>query len=130
MIGLSLKIEDYIPKVKAEVKDTGFRNLSHAAASIRKAERESMVKSEEPSAPGSPPHTRRGQLPRAILFHVDKLKQEAVIGPRASIVAAAGAAHEFGGEFRGQDYPERSFAQPALEQSLGRFHSNWAGSIG
>jgi len=130
MIGMSVKLEDFFPKVKTEVDKANFRSLGHAAASLRKAEVQSIETSDEPSEPGQPPHSRRGQLRRAIRFDVDRAKQEAVIGPRASIVGDAAAAHEFGEEFRGQDYPERPFAKPALEKSLGRLASNWAGSIG
>ena len=48
----------------------------------------------------------------------------------ASVVGQAGAAHEFGGKFYSNDYPERPFMQPALERALPRFAGEWAGSIG
>jgi hypothetical protein len=130
MIGLTFQFDDQTNRVASASDQAKFRNLGHAAASIRKTAIESIPVAEGPSEPGTPPHTRRRQLKRAIKFDNDKTSQTAVIGPEASIVGEAGAAHEFGGEFRGEDYPERSFMEPALEANTDRFASEWAGSIG
>ena len=130
MISLAVQIVDRVARVQKAADQAGYRNLGHAAASLRKTAVASIERSDEPSDPGEPPHTRRGQLPRAIRFDVDRTKQEAVIGPRASVVGEAGAAHEFGEEFRGTDYDERPYMGPALDASLDRFASDWAGSIG
>ena len=130
MISLAVQIVDQVSRVQKAADTAGYRNLGHAAASLRKTAVASIERSDEPSDPGEPPHTRRGQLPRAIRFDVDRTKQEAVIGPRASVVGEAGAAHEFGEEFRGTDYDERPYMGPALDVSLDRFASDWAGSIG
>jgi hypothetical protein len=141
MIGLQLQIVDQMQKVADAAKEAEFRNLGHAAAAIRKTEIASIHDAPGPSAEGTPPHThtggvtksgkpRRGQLPRSIAFAQDKAAGIAVIGPRASVVGEAGAAHEFGGQFRGEDYPERPFAEPALEQNVDRFAADWQGSIG
>ena len=54
----------------------------------------------------------------------------AVIGPRASVVGDVGKGHEFGGEFRGEDYPERPFMGPALEETEDTFGNSFAGSLG
>jgi phage gpG-like protein len=141
MIGFDFKFALNFGRLLKEVKQAGFRNLNHAAARIRKDAVESIQPGDGPSAPGTPPHThtqrltrkgktRAGQLPRSIVFHVDKAKEEAVIGPRYSMVGEAGAAHEFGGQFRGDNYPERPFMGPALDKNLDNFASDWAGSIG
>ena len=130
MISFAIQIVDRLARVKAAADKAGYRNLGHAAASLRKTAVESIETSDEPSAPGEPPHTRRGQLPRAIRFDVDRTNQEAVIGPRASVVGEAGAAHEFGEEFRGTDYDERPYMGPALDASLDRFAADWKGTIG
>jgi hypothetical protein len=130
MIGTAVQIVNQLARVKAAADRAAFRNLGHAAASLRKAAIESIETSDEPSAPGQPPHTRSGHLPRAIRFDVDRAKQEAVIGPQASVVGESGAAHELGEEFHGQDFPERPYMFPALEDNLDRFASDWAGSIG
>ena len=130
MIGIAVQLVDRISRIQKAADTAGYRNLGHAAASLRKTAVASIARSDEPSEPGEPPHTRRGQLPRAIRFDVDRTKQEAVIGPRASVVGEAGAAHEFGEEFRGTDYDERPYMFPALDANLDRFASDWAGSIG
>jgi hypothetical protein len=93
----------------------------------------SITTSDEPSPAGSPPHTRakgkrRRLLPRAIRFAVSD--DTAVIGPKASIAGQAGEPHEHGGTFRGQSYPKRPFAVPALERAAPRIGSQWAGTIG
>lgn len=139
MIGTGFKFEDQTKRVTAASERTTFRNLPHAAAAIRKDAVGSIKQAEGPSAPGTPPHThtggvtkkgkvRKGNLQRAIAF--DANKESAVIGPRESVVGLAGRAHELGEEFRGDDYPERPFMGPALEQNLDRFAGEWAGSIG
>lgn len=130
MIGASLKFEDRTKRVEKAADRAAFRNLGHAVASIRKTAQASMDRSAEPSPPGQPPHTRRGQMPRSITFDNDREREEAIVGPRYSVVGEAGAAHEFGEFFRGAKFDERSFMLPALNDNLDRFHSDWAGSIG
>jgi len=72
----------------------------------------------------------KGQLPRAIVYDNDKESDTAVIGPRESVVGTSGEAHEFGGDYKGQDFPERPFMGPALDKNIDRFASSFAGSIG
>ena len=142
MIGLLFQLErDTSKRVSDAAEKAAFKNLGHAASSIRKTAIESIKPAEGPSPPGMPPHThtagvtkkgkpKKGHLPRAIVFDVDKQKQEAVIGPRASVVGESGAAHELGEEFHGDDYPERPYMFPALETNAPRFADEYAGSIG
>jgi hypothetical protein len=130
MFGLTVQLVDQTSRVQDATEQANFRNLGHAAASIRKTAIDEIIVAEGPSDPGTPPHTRRRQLKRAIKYDVDQAAESALIGPEASIVGEAGAAHEFGGEFRGEDYPERPFMEPALETNVDRFASEWAGSIG
>jgi hypothetical protein len=130
MIGLKVTSQlSPAPVIKAADK-AAFRNMGHAGARIRKDAQESIVVSPEPSLPGTPPHTRKRQLPRAIRFDYDKREQSAVIGPRFSVVGEAGEAHEFGGEFRGDTFDERPYMLPALERNIPRFAQDWEGSIG
>jgi hypothetical protein len=124
MFGLSVQIVDRLQSVAQAT----FRSLGHAAAAIRKTAIGSIGVSDEPSAPGSPPHTRGRQLPRAIVYDVSA--ESAVVGPRESVVGQAGAAHEHGGEFRGDQYAERPFMAPALVSNLERFPQEWEGAIG
>ena len=128
MFALQVKVEDKFKRVADAAQEAKFRNFGHAAASIRKDAISTIEKSEKASEPGSPPHTRRGQLPRAIRYAVDK--DGAVIGPMASVVGESGAAHELGGSYKGEDYPARPFMAPALERAEPRFADDWRGSIG
>lgn len=128
MFGIEAKVIDETRKVLQATDRAAFRNFSHAAASVRKTAQSLVKKSESASAPGEPIHTRRGLVPNAMTF--DATKTDAVIGPRYSRVGDAAAAHEFGGTFRGVDYPERSFMEPALELNTDRFARDWEGSIG
>jgi phage gpG-like protein len=128
-------------RIEAAATKAAFENIGHAAASLRKDAIASIIQAEGASAPGTPPHThtggltkkgkvRRGKLQRAITFDVDKAKESAVIGPRESVVGASAAAHEFGGSYKGQSYPERPFMGPALTRAESRFAASFAGSIG
>lgn len=131
MFGMRVTIADQTKQVSNAADKAAFRNFAHAAARISKDAKASIDKSTEPSDPGDPPHTRgRGghNLRGAIRFNATK--DDAVVGPIASFVGQAGAAHEFGGEFRDQVYPERPFMWPALRANVDRFAKDWAGSIG
>lgn len=130
MIGLNATMTTNVPAVQKAVDRAAFKNMGHAGARIRKDAQESIDVSPDPSPKGTPPHTRRKQLPRAIVFDYAKREQSAVIGPRFSVVADAGAAHEFGEEFRGDDFDERPYMFPALEKNLPRFAQDWAGAVG
>lgn len=147
MIGTDVKIVDETRKVTQATERAKYRNVRHAAASIRKeaiASIKPAPKGERrrarrrkgkivararhaSSPPGSPPYTNRGQLKRAIIYAADK--DTAIIGPRYSAVAASSQAHEFGGTYKGQQYPERPFMGPALEKNLDRFATSFRDSI-
>ena len=132
MFGMEVQIEDRFDRVLAAEETARYRNFGHAAASIRKSAQASIVDAPGPSAPGTPPHTRRrgkrpSQIRRAIVYSADKFG--AIVGPRASVLGTAGGAHEFGGSFRGSKYPQRPFMFPALFRNQRRFGQSWAGSI-
>lgn len=129
MFGLKVKVEDKTKDVEKAAEKAAYRNFSHAGASIRKDAAASIEKADGPSKPGDPPHThRRNFLRRAWRYAADK--DGVVIGPRASIVGQSAAAHEYGGEYKGQVYPKRPTAAPALERAIPRIGGQWAGSIG
>jgi phage gpG-like protein len=131
MFGVKATVVDEMHKVSGAKDRAKFENIRHAAFRIAKDAKASIVKSSEPSEPGSPPTTRgRGgkNLRGAIFTSADK--ESAVIGPRASYVGDVGAAHEFGESRKGDDFDERPFMRPALENNLDRFASDWQGSIG
>jgi phage gpG-like protein len=128
MFGIDAKIVKEFRRVESAAKRAQFESLRHAAASIRIDVQQSIEKSSESSSPGDPPHSRRGQLKRSIVF--DAGPDEAIVGPRFSVMGESAGAHEFGGEYKGEDYPERPFMLPALERNQDRFASSWSGSIG
>lgn len=122
------KFVDHTKRVREAAEKAARRAFAKAAFRIFRDAQSSIERSATASAPGTPPHTRRGQLKRAIRYNATK--DGAVIGPLASMVGEAGAAHEFGGGYRGQDYPERPFMGPALDRELDNFAGEFAGSIG
>ena len=136
MIDATVTTVDESQAVLAAVQKADYKNLGHAAASIRKEAIASII-SNTPrflsSAPGNPPHSRRGLYRRAILYAVDPLQESAVIGPAASVAGISGVAHEFGGWYgsgkQRHEYPARPFMGPALDKNLDRFAQEWAGSV-
>lgn len=106
-----------------------FTGLSRAAFVIRETAKSLIVKSSTPSAPGQPPHTKRGRLRSALWYDVDKKAQIAVIGPRATFVGTSAAAHEFGGRYKLQTYRPRPFMGPSLTQAVPRLGSQWEGVV-
>lgn len=140
------------------VRNAKFRNFGHAAAKIRKTAQQSVrpaPKGERASArskmgrdakgkytsgirvrrathasspPGQPVRTQRGQVRRAIVFDADA--SGAIIGPRASVVGQVMKAHEFGGLYKGAEYPARPVMGPALDENLAAFADEWRHSIG
>lgn len=78
-------------------KAAGLAGLRKAAYQVRRAARGAVRRSKRYSRPGEPPHTRRGQLRRSILYGVEDNKAVAVIGPAASLISDIARYHEHGG---------------------------------
>lgn len=144
MIGFTITTTNNFDRVRKAADRQIVRNLNRAAFRYMGAARELIKDEPGPSAPGTPPHThtagvfktgkRAGQrklgfLPRAYAYFVDKARKEAVAGPRFSVIGPSAAAHERGEELRGDHYPERSTATPALEQIMPDFADSFAGSL-
>ncbi len=133
MIRLSARGSIDYRRTMAAVKRAEIRSLSHAAAAIRLYAARSIRKSprRQPSAPGAPPHTRRGLLPRSILYALleERSVPVALVGPAFNLVNLAGKAHEFGGLFRGRDYPARPYMRPALSMISNRLPDFFANSV-
>ena len=115
MIGMRSRWRFDAETVKKRAAQGSFRSLSHAAAVIRLTARHSIRKSKSASAPGTPPHTRRGQLRGAIVYAVDRRADEALIGPTYERVGTSAMAHEFGGRYRKERFPKRAFMGRLLE---------------
>ena len=130
MYGIRIQNDVQMQRVLRSVKKAAGGNIYSAAGLVRRSAIDSIERAHGASQPGSPPHTRRRQLPRSIVFSVDRRKPSAIIGPRFSFVGESGRAHEFGGRYKGQEYPERSFMYPALERTAPAFAGTFRGSIG
>ena len=129
MVGMKVRTRSDVPKVLRKVRRANITNLGHAGGTIRKVAQHSIKKSPSASAPGTPPHTRRGQLRRSVLYAVEKGKQSVVIGPDVRLVGTSATAHEFGGRYRREQYPKRRFMGPALEKTSAKLPRHWAGSV-
>jgi hypothetical protein len=129
MFGMKCRSRFDARKVRKKADAGNFKSLNHAAAAIRLTARRSIRRSPKESAAGTPPHTRRGLLKRALLYNVDKSRMRAVIGPAYSIAGRSGSAHEFGGRYYGRKYPKRSFIGPALRKQESRISRFWSASI-
>lgn len=129
MVEVKVKTTDDMNKVKSAASDAAFKNFRHAAASMSKDVKASLETAEGASHPGAPPHTHRGAyLRRAIRYEADG--DSAIVGPTFAAVGLAGSAHEFGGDYKGSEYPARPFMGPALLRAIPRFAGSWQGSIG
>lgn len=105
-------------------------NLRAAAYLISQLAKKRIVKSRVASRPGKPPHSRRGAMRNAIRYEVAEDKYSAVIGPIPSIVGTSGQAHEFGGRYMGNTYPERPFMGPAMEEAIPQIGPKFRGTVG
>ena len=126
---MSVKVRTRLDKgkVKRAVARANIETLGHAGALVRKIARNSIRRGQKESAPGQPPHTRKGQLKRAILYA--KEEGSVVVGPSAEIVGQSGKAHEFGGKYRAERFPRRPFMGPALEKARDRLPKLWRASV-
>lgn len=128
MFWLTIKTEDTTKRVRDAADKANFRNFNHAAASIRKDALSTLERSEGASQPGTPPHTRKGLAKRALRYDADKTG--AVIGFAYGVIGTAMSAHELGGEYKGEHYPQRATVGPALDRAAPRLAGEWSGTIG
>lgn len=131
MFGYNAKIEPRFHVVQKAVDDAKFRTMRRAGFAIMRSAKESIVKSADASAPGTPPTTRgRGRHNLKAAIFVDASAEDVIIGPRYAYVGDSGEAHEFGKSRKGDDFAERSFMGPALEVNQAGFAEDWAGEVG
>lgn len=106
-----------------------FRALGRGAYLVMLRARSLVRRRKRASQPGQAPSTQTGLLKKSILFEVTQRPQMAMIGPSFELIADVGGAHEFGGSFRGGDYPARPFMGPALDQVKKKLPEGWRGSL-
>lgn len=129
MIGMHVRTRSYTELVRKRAKDATFRNLTHAAATLRLTARRSLRRRKRPSAPGQPPSSPTGRLRRSILYAVDRPRQRAVIGPSKELIGPAGQEHEHGAHVRKERFQKRPFMGPAFERIRPRLARMWAASV-
>ena len=115
--------------LRRRVSEGSIRSLEHAGAALRLTARRSIRRAAKASPPGQPPHTRRGQLKRAVRYVVEKERERVLIGPAYSVVGRSAAAHEFGGRYKRQTYPKRPLMGPALMKIKSQLPRMWANSV-
>lgn len=129
MIGATVRTEEHFDRVEKATEKAAFKNLGHAAATIRQDAIASIETSPEPSRPGEPPHTRHGRAKKAVQFAADA--ESAEVGFAASVIGTGMEPHEHGeGRERTPQYPERPTIGPAMERNLDQLAEDWEGSIG
>jgi len=52
-----------------------------------------------------------------------------LVGPAHSLIGASGSAHEFGGRYKDENYPERPFMFPALRKSAAHLPALWRDAV-
>ena len=111
------------------MKYASRKALGRVGAYVRATAKNLVHRSGNASPAGTPPNTRRGLVRNSILFGVEGDARSVVIGPAKSFVGISMTAHEFGGRFRGRNYPARPLMGPALRQSAPRLPKLWEDSI-
>ena len=124
MLGVKAKTKFEGRKVRKAAKHASVKSFGHAGALIRKVARQSIKRSPTPADAGAPPHTRKGQLKRAVLYAVEK--DSVLIGPDVGVVGTSASAHEFGGRYKRNRYEKRPFMGPVLEKVKARLPRTWA----
>lgn len=123
------KVIDSTSNVAEAVSRGAVRMLRKASFFVFKTARDSIEISPDASPAGTPPHSRSGQLQRALAYDVDPKTETAVIGPRFSFVGVSAVPEEFGGEYKGAMYPERSFMGPALQGNINLLAEGFTGEV-
>ena len=112
----------------ARIVHAGRDILRRAGAYVRRVAQRKVVTSPKASQPGSPPHSRRGLLKRAVLFGPDG-GGSVLVGPGFNFVGPSMSAHEFGGKYRRERYPKRPLMGPALKESAPHVAKMWRDAV-
>jgi len=131
VVSINASVTTEFRKLQRKVEQYNIESLTHAAGLVRKTAQRSIRrrKGTNYSKPGNPPKTGTGDLRKAIVYHVDRQSEEAVIGPTANVIDGLGALHEFGGRNRRGRYEPRPFMGPAHDTILPRLPESWRRKI-
>lgn len=117
MAEFDVRIEFEEDRLLGTMKYANKKALRRVGAYVRKAAVNAVHKSKKSSSPGTPPNTRKGLLRRAVLFGVENDARSVVVGPAKSLIGISMTAHEFGGKYRGRNYPKRALMGPTLQRT-------------
>lgn len=104
-----------IAKAAERSRAGNLRSVGYLISTLAKGK---IQRSKTKSQPGEPPHTRRGLIRKAIRYAVADDRRSVVVGPAYSMIGTAGEAHEHGGRYKGETFPQRPFMGPALQEAL------------
>lgn len=104
--------------VRRVLSKLGFRIMQDAKQSVQKAS--------GPSIAGSPPHTHDNSFKASIAYAVEG--DSVVVGMRQSVIGKVGEVMEFGGSYKGQQYPARPTIGPAAKRQLDEAANAFAGA--
>ena len=113
----------------ARVARASLDVLKRMGAYVRKVAQSKVRTSPKASQLGTPPHSRRGLLKRAILFGLEKRERRVLIGPGFRFVGTSASAHEFGGGYKGDRYPRRPLMGPSLKESAPHLARLWQDAV-
>ncbi len=124
------RIEQKWELIEADEKLRTIDSLQRAGQFVMRLTRASILtsKKDKPAPVGQPVRTRRGQIRRATLYEIEPQRRNVVVGPTFAQFADVGKAHEYGGWYRGEQFPARPFMTPALDRAKSRLASFW-GSV-
>jgi len=126
---MNAEIEFDADGLTARVAKASVEILKRMGAYVRRVAQSKVKTSPKASQPGTPPHSRKGLLRRAILFGVDKDRGHVLVGPGFRFVGTSASAHEFGGGYKGDRYPKRPLMGPALRESVPHLARMWREAV-
>ena len=129
MIRLEVRTRSDVKKVLRRRRRQEPRNLSYAAAYMRRVMKSVIGKNKKPRAKGQPMTSTTHRAYKSIIYAVDKVREVAQIGPSYNLVGRSAMAHDQGTRFRGQRVERRPFRGKTLEKGAPKLASFWRGSI-
>lgn len=97
LVGMAAKTKMDARAVKAAARAATIRTLPRAGSYIRGIARRSIRRRQKPSSPGSPPHTRTGNIKRAIRYDLGPARESVAIGPARENAGRIWQTLEYGG---------------------------------
>lgn len=97
MFDIRVKKDKELGKVAAALHRGAVASVREGAKLVRRKARQKITRSPAASAPGEPPHTRKGKMKKAMIYSVDQQAEGAYVGYSYAHFLRIGRTHEFGG---------------------------------